>query len=311
MIEELFKKAEAKGTDGSFIRIDDQHPVGLFVGFDGGRRCILAVCPRRPPIPPPIGALHIDIRPRTTPEWALIIRLERPDLSALFTHLVEDLATSTLWSPSDPGPTVINRLTCWQRLLARGPSALLDDNQLRGLVGELAFLLDEAVPHVGHAAAMAAWFGPIEAPKDFVFDDREVEVKATRRQPRVFHISSIDQLTDAGLPLFLWTRVVEIEHRQTDPTRSAAAWVRRARSTFAQHAAGAQRLEEALRLVGWEDREEYETRIMRVGAIACFRVHGTFPRIQRTQVANGVVEGRYTLDAGLLAPFAVPDWRGR
>lgn len=298
------------GTDGSFIRIDDQHPVGLFVGLDSGRRCILAVCPQRPPEPPAIGALHIEIRPRSTPEWALMIRLERADLTPLFTTLVEDLAASTLWSSTDPGLTIINRLARWQRLLARGPSALLDDFQLRGLVGELSFLIDEAVPHLGHVAAMAGWLGPVDAPKDFVFDDREVEVKATRRQPRLLHISSIDQLSDAGLPLFLWTRVVEIEHRTTDPTRSVAAWVRRARGTFTHHAAEAQRLEEGLRLVGWEDRDEYETRIVRTGAVICFHVQGSFPRIQRTQVAGGVVDAHYTLNTALLAPFAVPDWRG-
>lgn len=306
----MFELAETTGVHGSFTRVDATHPLGLFVGLDAGRRCILAVCPRRPPEPPAIGALHIDVRPRTTGEWALTIRLARPDLSGLFTRLVEDLATSTLRSPGEPGQTIIDRLTRWQRMLARGPSALLEDIELRGLVAEVSFLLEEAAPYVGVERAVTAWVGPFDAPKDFVFPDREVEIKATTRQPRALLISSLEQLTDGGVPLYLWTRAVEVEHARPDPTRSVSSWVRRARATVATSPTSASQLEDALRAAGWEDRDEYEAWIVRAGPVACYRVQGAFPRIQRPYVPAGVMDARYRLDVSSLAPFVTLDWKG-
>lgn len=308
-VEELFQRAEQTGVDGSFTRIDESHPVGIFVGLEAGRRCILLVCHRRPPEPPTIGALHLEIRLRVLGEWALSIRLERPDMVGPFTRLVEDLAASTLRSPRDPGSEVVDRLTRWQRMFARGPSALLEDIELRGLMAELAFLVEEAVPYAGPEAAVAAWVGPFEAPKDFVFADREVEVKATSRQPDALRISSLEQLTDADVPLYLWTRVVELERRGPDPARSAAWWVRRARAACGTHARAAQALEDGLRAAGWEDRDEYETCIIRVGASSCYRVHGAFPRIQRTAVPPGVLDGRYRVDVAALTEFVEKDWR--
>lgn len=263
-------------------------------------------------MPPTIGALHIDVRPRaTSSEWALTLRLERPDLTGLFTHLVEDLASSTLRSPADPGHTIVNRLARWQRMLARGPSPLLDDLELRGLIAELSFLLDEALPRVGHEAAIAAWIGPFDAPKDFGFADRQVEVKATTRQVRAVCVSSLEQLTEAGVPLFLWTRIVDLDLGHLDGTSSAASWVGRARANFATHEPAAQRLEEALRAVGWEDRDEYLHRVVRLGPSACFRVHGQFPRIQRPQVSLAVLDATYRIDAGAMEPFSVSGWSGQ
>lgn len=309
-IDELFRRAEHRGIDASFTRINDTHPVGLFLGLEGGRRCVLAVISRRPLELPRIGALHIDVRPRASGEWALTIRLERADLSPLFTRLVEDLVASTLRSPTEPGTTIIDRLIRWQRMMARGPSALLDDLELRGLVAEIAFLVEEALPELGPNAAITAWVGPYDAPKDFVFVNCEVEVKATTRQPRTLRINSLEQLTDTGLPLYLWTRVVELDNAQPHTSNSVASWVRKAREAFAPYAEASDALEDCLRAGGWEDREEYEARIIHVGPSLCYRVHGSFPRIQRSSVATGVTNARYRIDVATLTPFVEAGWQG-
>ena len=191
---ELFQQAERTGADGGFTRIDERHPVGIFVGLDGGRRCILVVCPEQPPAAPTIGALHVEARRRHDGNWALTIRLERPDLSALFTRLVDDLAGATAADGRHPGSVVVQRLVRWQRLFLPARSDLLEDFELRGLIAELSFLIDEAVPFAGPEAALRAWRGPFDAPKDFVFADREIEVKATSHQPKSLHISSLEQL---------------------------------------------------------------------------------------------------------------------
>ncbi len=105
---------------------------------------------------------------------------------------------------------MVARLSRWQRLLSQGSLGLLEDKQLSGLCAELNFLLSEAIVAVGPRAAVAAWKGPYDAPKDFVFDFAEVEIKAVHQQPRAYCISSLEQMTDNGKPLYLWAQVVDL-----------------------------------------------------------------------------------------------------
>lgn len=309
-IEELFRRAETSGVDGAFTRIDEEHPIGLFLGLEGGRRSIMVVCPERPPEPPSLGALTVEIRTRQTGDWALVIRLERPDLPELFASLVQDLVKATHGPETIPGEVVVGRLARWQRMFSRRPSTLLDDHTLRGLAAELSFLIEEAGPALGPMVAVEGWAGPYEAPKDFAFPNVEVEVKATRRQPKGIQITSLEQLTDNGLPLYLWCLPVELEHGAEDPIRSFASLVGRARALVAGDAEAGRQLEAGLQAAGFEDRDEYRSRLLRFGTSCCYKVRGDFPRIQRPEVAAGVVACDYEVASASIAGFMVDSWRG-
>jgi len=307
--EDVFARAEAAGRDGAFSRIDESHPVDIFLGLESGQRAIMVVCPTPPPEPPSLSALAIETRPRQSGGWALVVRLERPDLKALFSRLVEDLDEATRQRPEDPGGVVMGRLARWQRMFSRRPSSILEDHELRGFVAELDFLISEAIPAVGTSAGVAAWVGPFDAPKDFVFSDVEVEVKALRRQARSVIISSLEQLTDAGMPVYLWCRVLDLDGSDSEPERSVAALVRRARSLVADDAGAAERLEEAFQAVGYRDDPEYERHTVVLGQSLCHAVRSDFPRIQRPEVASGVIACRYEIATSGLADFVVDSWR--
>lgn len=308
-IEEVFKRAEEAGVDGTFSRVSETHPVDLFLGVEGRRRTIMVVCSARPPEPPSLGAMRVESRARQSGEWALVIQLDRPELAGIFTRVVEDLVEATRQPSTDPGDLVVGRLTRWQRLFSRRPSAVLEDHEIRGLAAELAFLLEEAIRAVGPVAAAMAWVGPYEAPKDFAFASVEVEVKATHRQRRAIRVSSLEQLTDAGLPIYLWCQVVEVERGVADePDRTLSALVRRVRAAFAGDGAAAERIEDALRAAGYEDRAEYESVVVRFGPSSCYAVREGFPRIQRPDVAAGIGECAYEVLVAVAAPFLSGTW---
>lgn len=306
--EEKFARAEASGQEDVFTRIDDAHPVGIFLGLEGGDRAVMIVCSAKPPDPPPLVAIRAEVRARNDSTWALVLRLTRRDLKGLFTHLVEDLDGATRQATRDAGKAVVERLARWQRLLSRGQSGLLEDREIRGLAAELEFLLTEAIDAVGARAAVSAWKGPYEAPKDFLFDRAEVEVKAIHRQQRRITISSLEQLTDSGLPLYLWSRVVDLD-TASDPDTSLAALVERVRAAVGLDASAADGFELGLRTVGYEDRPEYESRFVRFGATTCCRVSDGFPRIQRQDVAPGILSCSYEVDVDDLAAFQVAHWK--
>ncbi len=307
--EEKFARAEASGLDGVFERIDDTHPVDIFLGMEGRQRAIMIVCSQRPPQPPSLASIAADIRVRAHDEWALVLRLVRPDLKGLFTRLVEDLDGATRQRPADPGEVVVSRLARWQRLLSRGALGVLDDDELRGLVGEIAFLLDEAIAAAGPRGAVAAWRGPYDAPRDFVFEHVEVEVKSIHRQRDRLSISSLEQLTDAGRPLYLWTRVVELTSTAPGDPTAVSALVSRVRAAVAHDGDAAEGLEQSLQAAGWEDRLEYETRGVILGASTCYSMIGGFPRLQRLGVPRAIATCRYELTIDELQSFVVATWR--
>ncbi|MER9697008.1 PD-(D/E)XK motif protein [Mesorhizobium sp. M0146] len=91
----------------------------------------------------------------------------------------------------------LRQLHVWQEFMARhGPGGLSHEAVL-GLIGELIILKDRLAPHLGTAAAIAAWAGPGGEPNDFELPGGYLEVKATSRQaPDTLQVSNLDQLDE-------------------------------------------------------------------------------------------------------------------
>lgn len=307
--EALFTRAEHSGQDGTFLRIDETHPVDIFLGVERGHRVLMVKCCGRPPEPPAFATVRIEIRQQGSKNWLLILRLEQPELRALFNRLIEDLDAACRERPEAPCEIIIERLARWQKLLSRGTLELLSDHEIRGLAAELAFLLDEAIPAFAVDAAMAAWVGPKAAPKDFVLVDREIEVKAIHRQKHSVTISSLDQLSDAGLPIFLWTKVVELLSGPSPGAVTFSSLVGRARHVVLGSFGPQEQLEEALLLVGYEDRAEYNTKFLRLGDVHCYAVRPGFPRLQRTAESVHITMCKYEVSLAGLGGYLVESWR--
>lgn len=308
--EEKFAAAEASREPNVFTRIDATHPVELFLGLEGFDRAIMVICPQRPPEPPTLAAIAVDVRLRQDNSWALVLRLLRAEFKTLFERLVADLEAATRQNPENPGEVVIARLSRWQRLLSRGQLGILDDHQLRGLCAEISFLADEAIRVAGPGRGVAAWHGPHDGPRDFVFEDVEVEVKAIRPNSREVSISSLEQLTDAGKPLFLWVRPVDIGRvRDPDPA-SVAALVQRVRAATAGVPTLAEDLDFRLGLAGYEDRSEYARITVSFGSVRCYRVSQGFPRIERASAPPGIVACQYRLLVASIESFRAGSWVG-
>lgn len=306
--DEKFLRAEQCKQDGAYERISESHPVPIFLGMEKQQRAIMVICRNRPPDPPVLASIAIEIRPRQNGEWALVVRLVRSELKTLFTRLAEDLDLATGLKPENPGEAVIARIARWQRLFSQGASNLLNDDELRGLAAELDFLLSESIKIVGPKMAVEAWCGPFDAPKDFVFEQAEVEIKSMHRQKDKLQISSLEQLSNAGLPLFVWTRVVELTSVETDDPNSIASLVSRVREAVSMDLIASTSLEQRLQAAMWEDRPEYNLRGVRFGSCSCYEVREDFPRLQRQIVNAAIASCKYEISISSIEQFKVPTW---
>jgi hypothetical protein len=125
----------------------------------------------------------------------------KPHLQASF-HLLADEVLATI-NDSDRRPDVLVAalLKRWRDLFARESSAPLSHGELAGLFGELNFLRRIIAKDI---QLMSSWTGPIGQRHDFSLSAASVEVKTSlSSQASHVYINGIEQLTPAGVPLYL------------------------------------------------------------------------------------------------------------
>lgn len=197
---------------------------------------------------------------------------------------------------------LVSRLLRWQKFLSKGTGKLLDEREVRGLIGELLFLRDYLVSMVG-IAAVECWQGPLGLPQDFVFDGRLVEVKtfAAGSDPSV-RITSAEQLTSGDVPLFLHLVCLV---RQDDGLTLPNLVDDLRRLLTVSHAA-TESLEDRLLTMGYVDLPEYRAMSYVVTSVADYVVRDGFPRLTTEQIPSGVKDVAYSIRLADMRPFAVP-----
>jgi len=253
--------------------------------------------------------LGVDVRQRADSRYAMIVRCMHRDLDRLFAGFADSIASAVAAGTAKPEVAVRDQVEAWRRLLAAGRVESMSDRELMGFVAEMLFLEQQAVEAFGVEDAVAAWLGPLDGLRDFVFPGREVEVKAhSPADPEVW-ISGIEQLTATKHPLFLWVQPTILGPASSasgEPVSELVARVRRAADSAA-HARPA--LERRLVAAGWADRAAEGQRTYTVLAPGCYAISGDFPRLDRGSVPAAIARAKYTIMVSGLHPFRTPSWR--
>jgi hypothetical protein len=306
-LEDLWRELAAKGTGPRYIRVDDQHPLDLYAGLDAeGSQLLFLLADSEPSVlAKQFQAFNVTSHHRQDGRWALNVRLLRRDFSRIFAQLCQDLVdTSRTGCSSAQAPDfILDRIFRWERLLARDRSGLLDESSLRGLIGELVFMEQCAMPAIGARAAVEGWHGPLDAAQDFHFADCLVEVKAAGGGSSQVTISSAEQLDVYGSPLFLIVVSLESTSERTDESFNLPQLVSRVRGSLTGNEELLSVFEERLTLAGYIKRDEYEARIFILRGIRHYAVLDNFPRLKRSDLASAIVDIRYVLDVSRCREF--------
>ena len=239
---------------------------------------------------PPEGQLQLVLA--STGDWEMFHALSLDLLSASNAGRAEPEALQLLFA----------RLRRWQRLLSKGGGKVLDEREVRGLIGELLFLRDRLLPLAG-PAAVACWQGPMGLPQDFVYEGRLVEVKtfAAGSSPSV-RIASAEQLTSVDAPLFLHLVCLV----RQDGALTLPAIVDEVRTLIASSPAHAEAFDDRLLTIGYIDLPDYRSMAYAPTSVSDYEVRDGFPRLTVQDIPAGVDDVSYSILLGHLAPFAVP-----
>jgi hypothetical protein len=304
-INNLFSTIYNKNN--GFKKINENHPVDLFLGIENKKYTILLICESCPIILPTMEFIQIEIRPRKRGTWAFIIQLKNNDMFDIFCKLAEDLISVTQKNPTKPENLVIKRLLQWKKLLAPKKNATLSN--IKGFIGELGFLFQEALPVLGEEISLRSWVGPYNFPKDFIFNETEIEVKSTSLSSKYIQINSLEQLTDTGKNLFIWHQPLEVTYKKNKSYKNLLDWFNEIRSCFLSNKELAEDFDETINRNILIDKEIFKSIYFKFYSPTCYKVDQNFPRIQYLNIFNGIIECKYKINLYSIQPYRVPTWR--
>jgi hypothetical protein len=297
LIETLWAELATNPQRPVFRRVDEQHPLELYAGLDGeGNSVLLLVTASEPKDIPTYGTLEITASQRADGNWALVFRVLKADLDANFTALCQDLIDASRDCRIDPAEFLFRRLARWRRLMELAKDRILPESELRGLLGELLFLKDTALPRFGGAAAVTGWVGPLAAPQDFVIGGMAVEIKVRAPGSHMVRISSLDQLDSKTDPLFLV--VLTLSPAPPNVTGAFTPWglVEALRHDLEPNPATRAEFDLRLKEAGFEEHQEYKVVWYQCTDTRRYAVGEAFPRLMASMLPAGISAAIYDVD---------------
>ncbi len=303
------------GSDSELItrRVDSSIQWDVFWAVDRLRRCHLALlhddteC--QTPELPALRGIEITDRPGVTGDrHTLSIMLLSGEDRDLFYRLCTDIveAVSGAQDEKQAISVAIRRAWRWHHLLRTGRSGRLAEEAEKGLIGELRLLETVFTPILGEFAAVAAWQGPLGAPKDFEINRLAFEVKTRRGAATPYiSISSADQLDTSGVDS-LYLHVTELDRAESrlEESFTLDEIVERLRDRLVGLAQV--EFDRRLEAAGYRDEDEYNGAWLE-GTSAWHEVADSFPRITSEDVPQGIQSVNYRLSLGAISDFEVPD----
>ena len=307
MTEDPWREIERPSIADSVTarRVDAELPWGFFWARGADRSVLLTLshaAESSPVVPlPSLRDIEVTLSaPDRTRTRILALRLLDPGQLDIFHTLCMDIvaASRQATSESEAVSVALMRMWRWHHLLRSGRNALLSPVEQKGLIGELLALERLLLPQAEVSAAVSAWHGPLDSPKDFEIGRVAIEVKARRGGGAPFvAIASEDQLDASGIDA-LYLYVVELNEAPEDAVDGVTVSVvanRVRERIFPLDPGAAGVLETLLSAAGLRPEDDYSNFHWLEGPGRLYRVMDGFPRIVRGELRSGVSYVRYSV----------------
>lgn len=181
----------------SYQRVDDTHPLDLYIGVDNmSRWTILLVCDARPQHLISSKMIQATLGQRNDGRWTVSLSIVKDEYKDMFILFCGDIIESSrmIKNKKRGAKFVVTRYNEWKEMLANSRRGLLSPEEIKGLLGEMYVLNNELMEKYGSEKAALSWTGPRAAHQDFILDDTWYEVKTISSGKDEVKISSVEQL---------------------------------------------------------------------------------------------------------------------
>ena len=249
------------------------------------------------------GISLLDQRRPEEKIFRLAITLEQETLRDVFEVLTRDIieAACAANAPVTALSSVIRRLEAWQACLRARRQRLSQEQQV-GLMGELA-VYRMIAEELGHAIAIDAWQGPLDAIHDFSRGGSALEVKSSLGVKSRLSISHLDQLETEGLNFLM---IARMRFREGPDGLTLKAMVRDIRSVLDRDAPQMRcEFDDRVLRAGFVDteRDEGDEICAVLEDVCAYDVRESFPRLIARSVPAGIVDASYSIDERSIVAF--------
>jgi hypothetical protein len=285
-------------------RVDENNPWGFFWARAMDDKCLLVLQHDAQSSPtkklPSLKGIEVAVTDEDSlHNRMLVFRLLDPRQRDIFHQLCIDIVAAGATASTEPEAVelAIARTWRWHHLLRGGTGGQLSEDEQKGLIGELVVLERHLFSHLSPADSLAAWRGPLGAPKDFEVGRIGIEAKARRgaATPHVL-IASEHQLDGEGCDS-LFLHVIDLSSAPEDAIQAftVSDVARRVRDRMVLEDAAIDRYESLLAAAGFRWEDDYSGFKWVEGISRIYSVIDGFPRVTAREIATGVSSVRYSV----------------
>jgi hypothetical protein len=292
--------------------VTDSHPLRLYWGVDSrGHYLFVAdipdtAMPARGALPDLDGIKVAAVM--LGAHGKIVLLLNETSNWELFHSLCNDLVRASAAARDEitSAAIIVRRLQRWQEFLRRARSPILPLEEIKGLLGELLFLVNPVAKQFSWDAAIGFWKGPEDAPQDFAIHDTAVEVKCQSgsSKPSV-RITSVEQLNPQLPNGFLVVQTLATAEADDEDAFTLNSLTDQIRNSLGDASpATRERFEGLLFSAGYLQHEFYDGLVFQRVATSCYRITEGFPRLRPSEIPPGIQRITYQLELEACAPFA-------
>ncbi len=289
---------------GGFIRIDGDHPLEIYIGYEEINQKTLLIANSGEIIDLKSSASIIAKNfKRQNGEWAISFRLIRKDNEDVFIHLCWDIIESSRQQTSHSMRYVIDRFLKWQKLMEQQRSDLMDKSRQKGLIGELLYL-SERLKVKDALEALKGWVGPEDADQDFIYQDYWSEIKAVSLSTDNVSISSLEQLEIAE-PGTLTVFFIDKTAPDNLNGFTLLGKVNELRKELNLNSKANDIFENKVFMYGYTDRREYDEQKYVCAKRSEFTVNKQFPKLLRDNIPSQIISAKYSISLSSIEEFRI------
>lgn len=302
MTDSILNKFLAGFQEGYFVRVGSKKH-DIFIGKDDEGRYCFEYRGMFTPVKV-VGSKPLVVNQYKIDEKVLILRfsLEYNELVGCFSAFCEDLVLSVQDMPDGNAAykTLVSRFQAWRKLF-KPNRTILSEYEIQGLIGELLFMKNYAIPHWGIDEALESWTGPEKTHKDFSKGDKWFEIKTITSGKETVRISSIEQLdSDSDGVLCIYSL------EKMSPSFNGIKLnflVNELCTKFSLNQKDI--LLNKLELFGFDFEPANDNYVYALTDFSSYSVKRGFPRLERSNVPLPISKAIYDIIISELAPFKI------
>lgn len=196
-VTELFVKLKAHNSDVFQSLPGYEYPTFCLLGYKQSRPTLMVKTSCLVPELESSEAVEVSLDKSIPGKTLLYLSVTSASYEELFFKFCGDLLSVMDGAESEAFALsrLANRYETWKAFW-KTPRQQMTEEKVRGLTGELIYLLSCLDHGMDPGEALQAWVGPDGADQDFVFANAWTEVKTVRQSAAEVQISSLEQLVN-------------------------------------------------------------------------------------------------------------------